>query len=117
MSPPLSHGAAPLDPETLATLQQEIAKRGMNADRLRKRLVPAVSGATFWRAIHGQKVSAPVQRACADMARTIRESGHSRPVSISLEQGHVQPLNTKVFTLEGAEDCVPYDFDPDPEAA
>jgi hypothetical protein len=97
VSPPLSHGAAPLDSETLATLQAEIAKRGMSTDRLRKRLVPPVSGATFWRAIHGQKVSAPVQRACADMARTIREQGHSRVATVMPE--------------------VTYDWDPDPEAA
>ena len=123
MSPPLSVGAAPLDAETLATLRAEIDKRGMSADRLRKRLVPSVSGATFWRAMRGQKVSKPVQDACVAMARTIRDQGHSRPVALSLEHGVVQPVDSKLFSLQDAEDALEierahtYDFDPDPEAA
>jgi len=119
MSPPLAQGSAPLEAHVIETLKLEIAKRGMNADRLRKRLSPPVSGATFWRAMHGQKVSKPVQDACAAMARTIREQGHSR-----LESGHTQVLNSKAYTLSAAEDIetlpdeyVTYDFDPDPEAA
>lgn len=68
----LSIGAAVLDAQTLATLKAEIEKPGMSADSLRKRLVPAVSGATFHRALRGLKVSIPVQTACSEMARSLR---------------------------------------------
>lgn len=120
MSPPLSRGSAPLDVATIAALKAEIAKPGMNADKLRQRLVPAPSGATFWRALHGQKVSKPVQAACADMARELR--GYASPVRVA-EHGIVQPVDSKVFSLRDAVDCIDserahtYDFDPDPEAA
>jgi hypothetical protein len=91
VSPPLSKGSAPLDAETIAVLKAEIARKGMSADKLRARLVPPPSGATFWRALHGEKVSKPVQAACVDMAKTLRN--YQRPVEVA------------------------YDFDPDPEAA
>lgn len=74
MSPPSSIGSAPLDAATIETLKLEIAKPGMTADKLRVRLVPAVSGATFHRALHGQKVSKPVQTACDVMARSLRDT-------------------------------------------
>jgi hypothetical protein len=74
VSPPSSIGSAPLEAATIETLKAEIAKPGMNAEKLRKRLVPAVSGGTFWRALHGQKVSKPVQTACDHMARSLRDT-------------------------------------------
>jgi hypothetical protein len=72
VSPPLSKDSAPLDAETIAALKLEIAKPRMSADKLRKRLEPPVSGATFWRALHGQKVSKPVQAACDAFVRELR---------------------------------------------
>jgi len=126
MSPPLSQGSAPLDADVIATLKEEIAKPHMNADRLRKRLSPPVSGATFWRALHGHKVSLRAQAACGDMARTIREQGHSKPPLPPFP--YIQPtsltynermarMDSIRAQLAGAEDAVPYDFDPDPEVA
>lgn len=127
MSSPLARESAPLDAATLATLQAEIAKPRMTADKLRKRLVPPVSGATFWRALHGQKVSKPVQDACVAMARTIQADPDKpvvfKPVALSREHGVVQPVDSKVFSLQDAEDAIDferahtYDWDPDPEVA
>lgn len=34
-------------------------------------------------------------------------------VAPSREQGYVQPLNSKAFSLRDAEDAKPYDFDPE----
>lgn len=76
MSPPLSIGSAPLAPETIAALKVEISRKGMTADRLRRKLVPSVSSATFWRALHGQRVSKPVQAACAAMVTELRGYDH-----------------------------------------
>jgi hypothetical protein len=69
--PPLSKGSAPLDAETIVVLKAEIAKPGNTAEQLRRRAVPPVSGATFWRALRGKKVSKPVQAACSDLVRDI----------------------------------------------
>lgn len=121
MSPPLSAGSAPLDHDTIEALKLEIAKPRMSADKLRKRLVPPVSGATFWRALHGQKVSKPVQDACIAMARTIRADPDKpvvfKPVAVSRAHGVVQPIDAVLFSLRDPDFDPAYDFDPDPEVA
>lgn len=123
MSSPLSKDAAPLDPETIDALKLEIAKPRMNADKMRKRLVPPVSGATFWRALHGQKVSKPVQDACVAMARTIR-ADPDKPVVFKPKQPcadcfHGVSATLPCFKHTGSFEPVgpAYDFDPDPEVA
>jgi len=88
LGPPSSIGAAPLPAEVIAVLKAEMAKPGMSGDKLRKRIVPPPAGATFWRAVNGEKVSKPVQAACAEYARSARDT---------------EP------------DAKPYDFDPDPD--
>jgi hypothetical protein len=125
VSPPTAIGSAPLDPETIAALKLEIAKPRMSADKLRKRLVPPVSGATFWRALHGQKVSKPVQDACVAMARTIRADPDKPvvfkpPFPVMAQKARIErAMDGKVIYGESfyPTDGAPYDFDPDPEVA
>lgn len=69
--------SAPLDAATLEALKAEIAKPRVSADSLRKRLDPYVSGATFWRALHGGKVTLRVRESCDAMARALRERSSS----------------------------------------
>lgn len=109
---PLAIGAAALDPETIATLKLEIAKPGMTADKLRRRLVPPASGATFWRALHGQKVSKPVQDTCVEYARSIRRDN----TCACNECGFVWEQATIPTQCPNCG-FKAYDFDPDPEAA
>lgn len=69
-----------LDADVIAVLVAEKAKPGMKWKTLRLRLTCNTSATGFYRAVRGEKVSVPMQKACNELAQLLRN--YQRPVEV-----------------------------------